>query len=177
MNDALSRLMDLVAMGVSVVLAAVLAVAWYKKAASRVRAVPLFFVLFGPVAVAVHMAMHLVGVGIAASRKMAAGSFQYDFRFYSLLLMAGVLLYISLRLLQLSRPDYLVATIYRQQRLAACGWLVLVSVPTIPFTFIGSLPVQAVLIHLVAAYFVVKKTADSVATPITKKVAAAAVAS
>ena len=177
MNDVLSRLMDLVAMGVSVVLAALLTVAWYKKAAGRVRAVPLFFVLFGPAAVAVHMLMHLVGVGIAASRKMAAGSFQYDFRFYSLLLMAGVLLYVSLRLLQLSRPDYLVAKIYRQQRLAACGWLVLVSAPTIPFTFIGSLPVQAVLIHLVATFFVVKKTTNSLTTPIARKVGAAAVAS
>jgi hypothetical protein len=161
MNDALSRLMDLIALGTSVAVAIVLAIFYYKKAKRRLRAVPLFFLLLGPVAIAVHMAMHFIGVGMVATRKISAGSFTYDFRFYSLLLMAGVLSVLSFQLIKQSQPGFLRKRNNARQRLVTCGWIVLVAAPTIPFTFIGSLPVQAVVIHLAAAYFVVKKSAEA----------------
>lgn len=166
MNDAVSRTMDLVAMGASVIAALALTFVFYKKTNGRLRAVPFFFLLFGPMAIAVHMVMHFVGVGLVASRKMAAGTFTYDFRFYSLLLMAGVLAYLSIQLIRLSHPKQLGADDNGRKRLMTCGWLVLVAAPTIPFTFIGSLPVQAVVIHVVAAIFLFKKIKASTAVTV-----------
>lgn len=149
--------MDLIAMAASILGAILLAVIFYKRSNGSLRAIPLFFVLFGPMAINVHMALHFVGVGIVASSKMAAGSFTYDFRFYSLLLMGGLLSVLGFQLVKQTRNWLLTGKNNAGQRALTCGWLILVAAPTIPFTFIGSLPVQAVIIYVVAAQFVFKK--------------------
>ena len=157
MNDALARKMDLLAMATSVVLAVLFTFLYHRKAKGRLRAFPLFLMIFGPMAIAVHMAFHLMGVGYVASLKIGAGTFPYDFRFYALLLMAGVLGFLSFQLLHQSTSYFISGRIGKKRWLATCGLIVLVAAPTIPFTFIGSLPVQAVIINLIASVFIRKR--------------------
>lgn len=105
-------------------------------------------------AIGVHMVAHQIFINFVAFEKMRTGSFVYDFRFYALNLMGVTLAVLSFSMLSNCLHFFKGEIDMRKKWLYACGWIVLVSAPTIPFTFIGSLPVQAVAIHLIASLFV-----------------------
>ncbi len=159
MNQSLTRWADLLAIISAVVLALVLAVFYARKNRGLLRPVALFFLVFGPAVVGVHMVFHLFFTAYVAIGKAPGGSFAYDFRFYSLNLMGVLLGVLSYQMLRHSLELFTGKAKSRTRWLASCGWIVLVSAPTIPFTFIGSLPVQAVLVSLIASCFVRRKNA------------------
>ena len=88
---------------------------------------------------------------------MLGGSFEYDFRFYALNLMGITLAVLSFAMLRSCVQYFKGNQSARKKWLSACGWIVLVAAPTIPFTFIGSLPVQAVIINVIASFFIRKR--------------------
>ena len=157
MNQELSRWADISAMLLSVILSVVYTIKLTKSAKGSFRPLALFFLIFGPMAIGVHMAAHQLLVNYLAVGRMFKGSFVYDFRFYALNLMGILLAILSFNLLRYCLDYYNGEAAMRAKWLTTCGWIALVAAPTIPFTFIGSLPLQAIIINLIASRFVRRK--------------------
>ena len=87
------------------------------------------------------------------------GKFTYSFRFYSLMLMGILVLWLSITFLKQSVRFYVWDNISKKSLLKTAGIIALVTVPTIPFTPIGSLPIMACFINLIASAFVQKSRA------------------
>lgn len=90
MNSFFLYWVDLAAMLISVVVALTFTIRYKKNSLQPLRSVPLFFLLFGPLVIIVHMGFHNLEIGYRAVQSSLAGNFHYTFRFYSLMLM-GVL--------------------------------------------------------------------------------------
>jgi hypothetical protein len=149
---------DLTAMLLSIAAAIYFAVKLSRS--HPVRSLAAFFLLFGSLVTVVHMFFHLLNVSYNVVERIRINAFTYDFRLYSMYLMGGVLGYLSLRLLRQSvykctalqssnRPMY--------KTMLAIG---AVSLPTVPFTFIGSLPSMGCIVSLIALAFLKRKTAS-----------------
>jgi hypothetical protein len=147
---------DLFAMVISIAISINFLLKIKSKAIRPLRSLVLFFVVFGPVVIAVHMSLHIIEISYHAITNVFTGTFKYNFRFYSLQLMGALIFYLSIRFLGAWRY-YLKTNTNRKQVLKAAGWIALISIPTIPFTPIGSLPTMACVISLVASIWVHKK--------------------
>jgi hypothetical protein len=148
------RTIDLIALVASAIVAIILATTTIRKSVFPLRAVPAFFMFFGPAVIFVHMVFHTGNISYNTFQGIQLGTFTYNFRFYSLMLMGLVLIYSSATLLQRIK-NFLVGGSYASV-LKAMLMIFVVSAPTIPFTPIGSLPVIACIITLVAMPFVRK---------------------
>jgi hypothetical protein len=148
------RTIDLLALIASAIVAIFLATTTIRKSIFSLRAIPAFFMFFGPAVIFVHMICHIGDISYNTFQGIKSGNFTYNFRFYSLMLMGVVLIYSSLLLLQQIKK-FLVVGAYANV-LKTMLMIFVVSAPTIPFTPIGSLPVIACIITLVAMPFVRK---------------------
>jgi hypothetical protein len=124
-----------------------------------VKGVAAFFFMYAPLVILVHMFFHLFNSSYVIWERVQAKSFVYDFRTYSLYLMGLVIAYQSYQLLQqgLYKCRFVHSSngpIYKT--MLAIGF---VSLPTVFFTPIGSLPAMACLISLLALVFLKKKNA------------------
>jgi hypothetical protein len=174
MNTFFQHWVDLTAMVLSLVAAILLAIRLARK--HPVRGVAVFFFLFGPLVIGVHMFFHLSNITYNVTERMQAHSFVYDFRLYSLYLMGLLLGYLGTRLLRQG--------IHKCQALQSSNTPIyktmvaisLVSVPTVFFTPIGSLPAMACIISLMALLFLKRKSlaqSTTVMTPETETAFAA----
>src|SRR5918993_177021 len=96
MNQFFQYWVDGVAMALSLLLAIVFTIRYKKKALKPLRAVPLFFLLFGPLVIIVHMGFHNFEILYRAVLAGMEGKFTYTFRFYSLMLMGVLVLWLSI---------------------------------------------------------------------------------
>jgi hypothetical protein len=147
---------DLFAIVSSIAISIVFLLKIKTKTIRPIRSYVLFFVVFGPVVIAVHMSMHIIEISYHAITNAFTGTFKYNFRFYSLQLMGALILYLSIRFLG-TWHSYLITNTNKKQVLKIAGWIALISIPTIPLTPIGSLPAMACVISLVASIWVHKK--------------------
>lgn len=157
MNQFFMYWVDLAAMVLSFAFAILLTIRYKKKAIRPLRALPLFFLLFGPIVIIVHMGFHNFEILYRAIVAGIENKFTYTFRFYSLMLMGILVMWLSLTFLKQSVGVYILDTVTKKRLLKTAGFIALVTLPTIPFTPIGSLPLMACLINLIAASFVRKK--------------------
>jgi hypothetical protein len=159
---------DLFAIVSSIAISIVFLLKIKSKTIRPIRSYVLFFVVFGPVVIAVHMSMHIIEISYHAITNAFTGTFKYNFRFYSLQLMGTLILYLSIRFLG-AWHSYLITNTNKKQVLKIAGWIALISIPTIPLTPIGSLPAMACIISLVASIWVHKKPPEFLAkAPILK---------
>ena len=147
---------DYVALFLSFVLAAFYTISIIRVNPMKIRSVAVFFMLFGPSAILVHMSAHIIEISYHAIINIIAGKFIYNFRFYSLILMAVVVIGCSAHFLKLLKK-YCISKIKSKRLFETALVIVLLTAPTIPFTFIGSLPAMACTISLIALPFVRKK--------------------
>lgn len=157
MNKFFLYYIDMFAVLTSILVAIVLTLITIRKSETPLRRVAPFFMFFGPSAILVHMSCHILEINYRAIGNIKAGKFIYDFRFYSLMLMAVVLIYCNQLLLK--RIKKFIEGNSSSEVLKAIGMIVLVSLPTVPFTPIGSLPTMACIITLIALPFVKKQKA------------------
>lgn len=157
MNSFFLYWVDLAAMVLSLALALYFTIRYKKKGVQPLRAVPLFFLLFGPLVIIVHMGFHNFEILYRAVQNSMAGNFTYSFRFYSLMLMGVLVLWLSVSFLKQSAGVYVWGTHTKKELLRTASIIALVTLPTIPLTPIGSLPLMACLINLIASAFVRKK--------------------
>lgn len=157
MNKFFLYYIDMVAVLVSVLVAIVLTVNTVRKSETPLRRLAPFFMFFGPSAILVHLSCHIIEISFHAFENIRAGKFTYNFRFYSLMLMAVALIYCNQLLL--SKIKKFTEGSSSSEVLKAMGVIVLISLPTVPFTPIGALPTMACIITLVALPFVKRQKA------------------
>lgn len=146
------RSIDIFALLVSAIVTIVLTTNMLRKTKYFIRPIPAFFMFFGPSTILVHMSCHIGEISFNAINNMISGTFKYDFRFYSLMLMTAVLVFCCGVLLQRIRK-FLEENTYIEV-LKVMAAIIFISAPTIPFTPIGSLPIIACLITISAMPFV-----------------------
>lgn len=145
---------DVIALIVSVVTAIFFTVKTLRKTGRRLRTTAIFFMYLGPAVIAVHMIFHTVEISYHAFENILAGTFSYNFRFYSLILFGLILIALNHTLLRTMKSFLSGGSITDVWK--SIIPIILVSVPTIPFTPIGALPAIACLISITALPFAKK---------------------
>ncbi len=145
------RPIDIVALLSSIVLAIVISTFKVRKSAIPISAFPVFFMFLAPVTIIVHMFFHLAFVSYGIIQSITAHSFEYNFRTYSLYLMAGVLIYFSAQLI--NRLNLFLVTGAYTGALKAILAICLVSAPVILLNPFGLLPILVCMIALLAMRF------------------------
>jgi hypothetical protein len=145
------RNIDIIALIVSVIVAFIMSIITIRKSGSTLRPMVTFFLFFGPAAILVHLGFHIGQINFNAIENIKKGTFTYDFRYYSLMLMAVAIIYCAGLLVQRLR-EFLEGESYGNV-LRAMAMIVVVSAPTIPLNPIGALPTIACLITLSALPF------------------------
>lgn len=154
---------DFIVLGLCFVFTIINTVRMVRSATVSVRKIPAFFLIFGATSIASFMGFgHLFEISFHAGEKIAAGTFVFDFRFYSLILMGLVLLSLSRRMLQnigdwLGGKENSPKTIIKTTAL-----IVALSAPTGVFTPIGYVPTIACAISMVCLPFTLKKRKSEV---------------
>lgn len=128
-----------------------------KSAVFPVRPVAIFFLLFGPMIIFFNMVGHNGEIGYRAIEKVVNGTFSYNFRFYSLIFMGVVFLLLSGYMIQEIKFWSLGKQEAKGNFIRAAVLMSLLSLPTVFFTPIGSLPTLASIISLTALMFAKKR--------------------
>jgi hypothetical protein len=149
------RTIDIIALIVSAFVTLGITISTLQKPSVTLRPVVAFFMLFGPAVIVVHMIFHIGSINFNTLEKIKQGSFTYDFRYYSLMLMAVAIAYCAGVLLQRIKR-FFEGESYKPI-LKAVATTIFVSAPIIPINPIGALPTIACLITLSAVPFVKKK--------------------
>ncbi len=144
---------DVIALSLAIILSITLTFLALKRSGDALRGSAVFFLFLGPAVIGFNMAMHTLQVLYGAVEAITNGTFTYDFRFYSLLLIGSVLIYRSVSMLKQGWAKCM----FRLQNMTAVYKNVIVvsiiSASTIPFTPIGALPVLACIITLISLRF------------------------
>lgn len=159
-KETLMRSIDIIALIVSALVALTITALSFRKSNVSIRPLGAFFMLFAPATIFVHMGCHIGEICLGAFENIKKGVFHYDFRFYSLMLMAVATLYCTSLLLQSMQrffegENYVII-------IRPILMIFVVTAPTIPFTPIGALPLLSCLIALSALPFVRKKRKQTI---------------
>ena len=128
-----------------------------RRASVPVRKVPAYFLVFGATAIATFMGFgHLFEISYHAVERAVAGTFVYDFRFYSLILMGMLLLTLSVYLLGYIKEFLKGVQGSRGNIIRTIVFIVAVSAPAGFFTPIAYMPSIACTISMLALPFVIK---------------------
>lgn len=155
MNDFFAKYIDLTVLGLG--FAGTLLFTLRLARGTRFRRFPLFFVVYGAMLVSIAMVAHIFENSYHAVERVIAGTFVYDFRFYSRILMGVVFLAITLYML---RQLVIWGTGDRRGMvnfIKAALVLVVLSLPTGLLTPIGYVPTIACAISLAGIPFAVKR--------------------
>jgi hypothetical protein len=161
MNNSSLFVIDQVIIVLSVAFTWICTVRFSKQTILPVRRIPLFFLLFGPVAIATHMCGHLGEISYRAVERMLLGTFTYDYRFYSLILMGIVFLSIGVYMVKQVKGWITGEVGAKKSFIKAALVLIFLSAPTFPFTPIGLLPTLACVISFAALPFLIKVQAKA----------------
>ncbi|MCR5889159.1 hypothetical protein LRS06_15585 [Hymenobacter sp. J193] len=116
---------------------------WLLRYKPPMRRLALFALVLGPSWVALRMGTHLLANLYQAVERVLAHSFEYNFEFYSLMLMGVVFMGLSLRMLQQAQLLSQGRSRASRQFCHAAIALVALSAPTFPLTPVGLLPTLA----------------------------------
>jgi len=153
MNEFLNRYADLTALVLALTLPLAMTIQFKRKARKKLRAVPTYFLLFGPAGIMSFIFFHLFENSYRAVEKTIAGSFDYNFRFYSLILLGFVIAYLGVLFYKACRSKCLGEGKNRPCLLNMVAVL-LVSVPLVPITPIAIVPSICCGVSLLALPFV-----------------------
>jgi hypothetical protein len=149
---------DLVILAMAITFTAVFTGIFSKRSVLPVRKLPLFFLLFGATTVASSMCGHLGEISYRAIVGVIAGTFKYDYKFYSLNLMGIVFLAISIYML-LQVKEWIMGDLKAKNSFVKAALvLIILSAPTFPLTPIGLLPTLACMISFAALPFTINVT-------------------
>ncbi len=158
MTTYFAQYIDQTVLALCFILTLVNTVRMVRRATVPLRKVPAYFVVFGATAIATFMGFgHLFEISYHAVERALAGTFVYDFRFYSLILMGMLLLALSVRMLSAIDDWFRGAPNGRRRVIQTALLIVAVSAPTGVFTPIGYVPGVACAITLLALPFVMKR--------------------
>jgi len=90
MNEYFNKYADLTALSLTFVLPVLFTIYLKRKAQKRIRAVPVYFLLFGPFGILSFIFFHLLENSYRAIEATVNSHFSYNFHFYSLILFGVV---------------------------------------------------------------------------------------
>jgi hypothetical protein len=129
-----------------------------RRATVSVRKVPAYFVVFGATAIATFIGGgHLFEISYRAIERAINGTFVYDYRFYSLILMGMVLLSLSIRMLREIGAWFRGIPGSQRSAIRTALLIIIISAPTGVFTPIGYVPSIGCAITLLFFPFAVRK--------------------
>lgn len=128
-----------------------------RQATVPIRKVPGFLLVFGATAIATFLGVgHLFEISFHAVERSIAGTYVFDFRFYSLILLGMVLLSLSVRMLGDIKALFRGESGSQRRIIKTVFLIVAVSAPTGLFTPIGYVPSIACAISMLGLPFVRK---------------------
>jgi hypothetical protein len=134
-----------------------------RAATEPIREVPAFFLIFGATSIVFFMGFgHLFEISYHAVENIMKGTFVFDFRFYSLILMGMLLLSLSVGMLQRIADRLNGKTTSSYPIFKSAILIVLISAPAGIFTPIAYVPAIACLISLLFLPLTVKKRVPEV---------------
>lgn len=133
-----------------------------RRATVSLRRVPAYFAVFGATAIATFLGFgHLFEISYHAVERVVAGTFAFDFRFYSLLLMGMLLLTLSVQMLNAIGAWFQGTGQEWRKVIKVALLIVAVSAPAIVFSPIAAVPSIGCGITLLAMPFVMKRRATA----------------
>jgi hypothetical protein len=157
MNEFLEKYADLTALSLTLLASLILTVILKRKATKRLRAIPTYFLVFGPSGILAFIFFHLFENTFRAIEKAINGRFEYNFRFYSLILFGLVLAYIGSIFLKTCFEKCLNEQNSNRSYFYNISLVLLLTLPLIPITPIAALPLICCSISLPALPFVRRK--------------------
>lgn len=144
---------DITAVITALVIALIFKIISLRNPNTQIWAVPAFFTLFGPAVVIVFMSAHLSENIYRAINGLIKGTFIYDFKYYSLMLL-GTLIVVAGVLYLNAAKQYIAGRSSVKKVLLFISVIVLLTAPLIPIVPIAAVPSIACAISLLGLPFV-----------------------
>ena len=171
MNEFFIKYVDLTALLLTVLIPFLITFKLKQKAQKKIRAVPVYFLVFGPAGILTFMFFHLFENSYHVIEKVMKGTFVYDFRFYSLMLLGIVVGYLGIQLLKACNHKCLQEEFQNRRYLWQILLVLLFTVPLVPITPIAFAPVILCTISLSMLPLVKRKEAPIVVEYMEKAIA------
>ena len=144
---------DITAVITALVIALIFKIISLRNPNTQIWAVPAFFTLFGPALVIVFMSAHLSENIYRAINGIIDGTFLYDFKYYSVMLL-GTLVVVAGVLYLNAAKQYIAGSSSAKNVLIFIAVIVLLTAPLIPIVPIAAIPSIACTISLLGLPFV-----------------------
>lgn len=158
MNEFLEKYTDITALILTLLLPLLFTIRLKRKARKRLRVVPGYFLLFGPSGILAFIFFHLFENSYRAIDKAINGSFEYNFRFYSLILFGLVLAYLGALFLKACLAKCLAEQSSNRSYFYKILLVLLVTLPLIPITPIAAVPLICCSVSVLALPFVRRRS-------------------
>lgn len=161
MNEFFNNYVDFAALLLAVLVPLIFTIMFTRRAGKELRAVPAYLLFFGPAGILSFIFFHLFENSYHAIDQSVKGTFTYNFRFYSLILLGLVIAYLALLFLKAC------SSICLEQRKTSLSFfttlllIVLVSAPLIPLIPIAAVPIFCCAISCLGFPFVRRKQRHS----------------
>jgi hypothetical protein len=144
---------DITAIITALVIALIFKIISLRNPNTKIWALPAFFTLFGPAIVIVFMSAHLSENIYRAINAAMNGTFVYDFRYYSILLLGTLIVASGVMYLNAAK-QYISRRTSAKKVLFYIALIVVVTAPLIPIVSIAAVPSIACAISLAGLPFV-----------------------
>jgi H+/Cl- antiporter ClcA len=161
MNQFLEKYTDITAFILTLSVPLIITIVLKRRAQKKLRAVPAYFLVFGPCGVLAFIFFHLLENSYRAIENAINGSFQYSFRFYSLILFGLVLAYLGILFLKACFTKCLAEQTNNRSYFYKILLVLLITLPLIPITPIASVPAICCSISVLALPFVRRRSKKS----------------
>ena len=156
MNEYFNKYADLTALSLTLVLPLLFTIYLKRKAQKGIRAVPVYFLLFGPFGILSFIFFHLFENGYRAIEATLNSHFTYSFHFYSLILFGVVVASLGVLYLKTCLDKCLLVSKSNRSYFYKVLLMLLVTVPLIPITPIAAVPTICCSVSILALPFVRK---------------------
>jgi hypothetical protein len=164
MDKFLNQYADLTALLLTILLPIIAAVIVKRNTGKKTRAIPVYFLVFGPTGTIVFMFFHLFENIYRGIVSATSGIFHYDFRYYSLILFGLVLGSAGCFFLRSCIHKCLNREKSNKQIFISIALVALITAPLIPIIILSFLPLIFCVISLVALPFACKNQQKEILT-------------
>ena len=157
MNKFFREYVDLTALVIIFLMPLLLTVVIKRKTKKQTRAAAVYGLLFGPAGILTLMFFHLFENAYHAVDNAIAGTFVYNYHFYSMMLMGILLASVATFLIKACWQKCIGRTGSNRRIFLLMLLVAIVCLPLLPITSLSVVPVFCCLISLTGVYFVRRK--------------------
>lgn len=168
MNEFFEKYADLTALSLTFLIPLVITLHLKRAARKKIRAAATYFFMFGPSGILSFVFFHLFENTYRAIEKKISGSFEYNFRFYALILFGLVLAYTGVLFLKACLSKCLVQRTDNRNYFYQVLLILVINLPLIPITPIAFVPIICCSVSVLAFPFVRRKMKFSTKPPVNR---------